>query len=67
MQAVETTMRAQEIKCNNDFIMSMLDRFNKTDNVDDFLEKNKKTESKREELGDVRCNQKTREIREGLS
>ena len=42
--------------------MSMLYRFNKTDNVDEFLEKNKKTESKREELGDVRCNKKLEKL-----
>ena len=61
-QAAEATMRAQESKYNNDFIMSMLDRSNKTDNVAEHLEKNKKIESKSEELGDVACNKKLEKL-----
>ena len=63
-QAVEATMRAQESKRNNDFIMSMLDRFNKTDNTDECLEKKQKMESKREELGNETCDKKLLKLEE---
>ena len=42
--------------------MYILDRFDKTDNTDECLEKYRKIESKREELGDMRCNNKIEKL-----
>lgn len=63
LQKEETQIRMEESKRNNDVAMQLLEEFTKKDPTDACVEKTKKIESLRDDLGDELINSKLEKLK----